>query len=215
MKILLLGPPGGGKGTQAQFLMEQYNISQISTGDILRNNIKQNTDLGLQAHAFMNAGKLVPDDLILNMMKSELISSKYNNGFILDGFPRTIAQAIGLDAILNELSSQLDAIIVLKIDDEKIIERMTGRRVHPASGRVYHIKYNPPKIENQDNQTGEPLIIRSDDNAETVKERLNVYHQQTKPLVEYYSKKNTLIEIDASDDIESVKANIKNQLKYV
>ena len=212
MKILLLGPPGGGKDTQAKFLMAQYHIPQISTGDILRENISNNTNLGLQAKTFMDSGKLVPDNLILDMMKLELTSSKYKNGFILDGFPRTIAQAMGLDTILEQLSSSLDAIIVLKVHDEKIIERMSGRRVHPPSGRVYHIKYNPPKIENQDNETGEPLIIRSDDNPKTVKERLSVYHQQTKPLIEYYGHKNTLIEIDASIDIESVKTDIKNKL---
>ena len=212
MKILLLGPPGGGKGTQAKFLMEQYNIFQISTGDILRDNIDNHSDLGNKAKVFMELGKLVPDNLILDMMKTELISSKYKNGFILDGFPRTIAQAVGLDAILDQISSSLDAIIVLKIKDVKIIKRMTGRRIHPQSGRVYHIKYNPPKIDETDDVTGEPLIIRSDDNVDTVKERLNVYHKQTKPLIEYYNKKNTLIEIDASGDIESVKTDIENKL---
>ena len=146
MKILLLGPPGGGKGTQAKFLINKYNIPQISTGDMLREHLKKETNLGLEAKKFMNAGELVPDEVIINMMKERLINKDCINGYILDGFPRTLSQAEGLDLLLNNLNQNLDFVIVINVDDQIIIDRMGGRRVHPSSGRTYHTAFNPPKI---------------------------------------------------------------------
>ena len=206
MNILLLGPPGGGKGTQAKFLIEKFSIPQISTGDMLREHVKNETNLGKEAKEFMNKGELVADSLILKMMRYRLQDNDCKNGFILDGFPRTIVQAEGLDGLLKEINQELDFVIVINVDDNEIVERMGGRRTHPESGRVYHIKYNPPKNEGKDDLTNEDLIIREDDKEETVRNRLTVYHKQTKPLIEYYS--NQVLEIDGSESIESVKTNI-------
>ena len=173
MKILLLGPPGGGKGTQAKFLIQKYDIPQISTGDMLRENIKNNSKLGIEAKTFMDSGELVPDELIINMMKIRLKEDDCINGYILDGFPRTLSQAEGLDILLENLNQNLDHVIVINVDDQIIINRMSGRRIHPGSGRTYHTIFNPPKIENKDDVTGENLIIRPDDQEDTVKNRLN------------------------------------------
>ena len=212
MKILLIGPPGGGKGTQAKKLVSKFNIPQISTGDILRAHVKEMTSLGKKAKHAMNNGELVPDDIILNMMKDRLTQADCTNGYILDGFPRTIPQAKGLDEILNKLDSPLDNVIVIQVDDRVIIERMSGRRVHSSSGRIYHIKYDPPKIENIDDITGETLIIRPDDIKETVEKRLMIYHDLTSPLIKFYSKKNQLIRVDGSQDIEDVFSSILKSL---
>jgi adenylate kinase len=212
MKILLIGPPGGGKGTQAKKLVSKFNIPQISTGDILRSHVKEMTDLGKKAKHAMNNGELVPDDIILNMMKDRLTQTDCINGYILDGFPRTIPQAKGLEEILNKLDSPLDNVIVMQVDDRVIIERMSGRRVHSSSGRIYHIKYDPPNIENIDNISGEALIIRPDDIKETVEKRLMIYHDLTSPLIKFYSKKNQLIRVDGSKDIENVFSSILKSL---
>jgi adenylate kinase len=212
MKILLIGPPGGGKGTQAKKLVSKFNIPQISTGDILRTHVKEMTTLGKKAKHAMNNGELVPDDIILNMMKDRLTQADCTNGYILDGFPRTIPQAKGLDEILNKLDSPLDNVIVIQVDDRVIIERMSGRRVHSSSGRIYHIKYDPPEIEDIDDITGEALIIRPDDIKETVKKRLMIYHDLTSPLIKFYSKKNQLIKVDGSQDIEDVFSSILKSL---
>ena len=212
MKILLIGPPGGGKGTQAKKLVSKFNIPQISTGDILRAHVKEMTSLGKKAKHAMNNGELVPDDIILNMMKDRLTQADCTNGYILDGFPRTIPQAKGLDEILNKLDSPLDNVIVIQVDDRVIIERMSGRRVHSSSGRIYHIKYDPPEIEDIDDITGEALIIRPDDIKETVKKRLMIYHDLTSPLIKFYSKKNQLIRVDGSQDIEDVFSSILKSL---
>ena len=212
MKILLIGPPGGGKGTQAKKLVSKFNIPQISTGDILRTHVKEMTTLGRKAKHAMNNGELVPDDIILNMMKDRLTLADCKNGYILDGFPRTIPQAKGLDEILNKLDSPLDNVIVIQVDDRVIIERMSGRRVHSSSGRIYHIKYDPPQIEDIDDITGEALIIRPDDIKETVKKRLMIYHDLTSPLIKFYSKKNQLIKVDGSQDIEDVFSSILKSL---
>ena len=212
MKILLIGPPGGGKGTQAKKLVSKFNIPQISTGDILRTHVKEMTTLGKKAKHAMNNGELVPDDIILNMMKDRLTQADCKNGYILDGFPRTIPQAKGLDEILNKLDSPLDNVIVIQVDDRVIIERMSGRRVHSSSGRIYHIKYDPPEIEDIDDITGEALIIRPDDIKETVKKRLMIYHDLTSPLIKFYSKKNQLIKVDGSQDIEDVFSSILKSL---
>jgi len=211
MRILLLGPPGGGKGTQSKFLMEKFNIPQISTGDMLREHVQNKTELGIKAKEFMDNGELVTDSLILKMMDVRFKEHDCNNGFILDGFPRTIVQAEGLEELFSKTNQKLDHIIVINVNDDDIVERMGGRRVHPQSGRTYHIIYNPPKHENLDDETNEPLIIRDDDREETVRNRLMVYHNQTKPLIEFY--KSNVIDIDGSKEIQIVKHNILNKLK--
>ena len=212
MKILLIGPPGGGKGTQAKKLSSKFNIPQISTGDMLRDHVKRMSELGIEAKEFMDKGELVPDELILKMMKSKLSDNDCNNGYILDGFPRTLPQAKGLDALLDNIDSNLDKVIIIKVDDDVIIDRMSGRRVHKSSGRIYHIKYNPPKNEGLDDITNEPLSIRSDDKKETVKNRLKIYHDLTKPLINFYNIKNILFEVNGENEIEDVFANIINKL---
>ncbi len=208
MKILLLGPPGGGKGTQAKFLIQKYDIPQISTGDMLRENIKNNSKLGIEAKTFMDSGELVPDELIINMMKIRLKEDDCINGYILDGFPRTLSQAEGLDILLENLNQNLDHVIVINVDDQIIIKRMSGRRIHPGSGRTYHTIFNPPKIENKDDVTGENLIIRPDDQEDTVKNRLNIYHDQTKPLIDYYQNKGIVQIINGDQNIIDVRKNI-------
>ena len=212
MRILLLGPPGGGKGTQAKFLVEKYNIPQISTGDMLREHVSNKTKLGKEAKEFMDQGKLVPDKVILNMMEVKLNDSSCTNGYILDGFPRTIPQAEGLDRLLEELDQSIDFVIVIKVDDKVIVDRMGGRRVHKESGRVYHIKFNPPKIENKDDITGEELILRSDDEESTVKKRLQVYHDETSPLIKFYSDKKLVSYINGENHIDQVNKSIDNIL---
>ncbi|MBK7007026.1 MAG: adenylate kinase [Burkholderiales bacterium] len=183
MRLILLGAPGAGKGTQATFICQKYGIPQISTGDMLRAAVKAGTPLGLQAKAVMAAGGLVSDDLIINLVKERLTQPDCANGFLFDGFPRTIPQADAMKAA----GVQLDYVLEIDVPFEAIIERMGGRRSHPASGRTYHVKFNPPKVEGVDDITGEPLIQREDDKEETVKNRLDVYSAQTRPLVEYYS----------------------------
>ena len=184
MRLILLGAPGAGKGTQAQYITEKYNIPQISTGDMLRAAVKAGTPLGVEAKKVMDAGGLVSDDIILGLIKERLQQPDCANGFLFDGFPRTIPQA----EALREQGVKLDYVVEVDVEDEEIIKRMSGRRVHPASGRTYHVVFNPPKVEGKDDVTGEDLIQRADDNAETVRKRLEVYHSQTKPLVEFYSK---------------------------
>ena len=209
MKILLLGPPGGGKGTQAKFLINKYGIPQISTGDMLREHLKKETTLGLEAKKFMNVGELVPDDVIINMMKERLVNNDCINGYILDGFPRTLSQAEGLNFLLNNLNQNLDFVIVINVEDQIIVDRMGGRRVHPGSGRTYHIAFNPPKIENKDDITGEDLIIRPDDQEKTVKKRLEVYHNQTKPLINFYNNTKNLVQnINGENSIDNVRDSI-------
>ena len=208
MKIMLLGPPGGGKGTQAKFIEQKLNIPQISTGDMLRENVKNKTSLGLDAKSYMEKGELVPDNLILNMMQNRLMQDDCKTGYILDGFPRTIPQAEGLNILLEKINQELDMVILLNLDDDIIVKRMSGRRVHPASGRVYHIEYNPPMKDNKDDVTGENLIIRADDQEETVRNRLKVYRNQTAPLIDYYLKKSILKKINADGAIDEIKDNI-------
>ncbi len=182
MRIILLGAPGAGKGTQAQFLMDKYGIPQISTGDMLRAAIKEGTPLGLAAKQVMDAGQLVSDDIIIGLVKERIAKADCENGFLLDGFPRTIPQA---DA-MKDAGIVVDHVIEFDVADEVIVERMGGRRVHPQSGRVYHVVYNPPKVDGKDDVTGDDLIIRDDDKEDTVRKRLAIYHEQTKPLVDYY-----------------------------
>ena len=183
MKLILLGAPGAGKGTQAAFICKKFGIPQISTGDMLRAAVKAGTPLGLQAKAVMEAGQLVSDDLIINLVKERIAQADCANGFLFDGSPRTIPQADAMKAA----GVDLDYVLEIDVPFDAIIERMSGRRSHPASGRTYHVKFNPPKVEGKDDVTGEDLVQREDDKEETVKKRLDVYSSQTRPLVDYYS----------------------------
>ena len=183
MRLILLGPPGAGKGTQANVIKERFGIPQISTGDMLRAAVKAGTPLGLAAKQVMDAGKLVSDDIIVALVKERLKARDCANGYLFDGFPRTIPQAEAMKAA----GVPIDFVLEIDVPDEDIVARMGGRRVHPASGRTYHVKFNPPKVEGKDDVTGEPLVQRADDTEETVRHRLQVYHAQTRPLIEYYS----------------------------
>jgi adenylate kinase len=209
MRVILLGSPGSGKGTQARFITEKFKIPQISTGDMLRAAVKAGTPLGKEAKKVMDAGGLVSDDIILGLIKERISQPDCKNGFLLDGFPRTIAQAEGLDA----MDVDIDYVIEIDVPDEDIIKRMSGRRVHLESGRTYHVEFNPPKIEGLDDVTGEPLVQREDDKEETVRKRLEVYHQQTKPLVDFYSKaaqqgKVKFISIPGVGEVSEITAKI-------
>ncbi len=184
MRIILLGGPGAGKGTQANFIKEKYNIPQISTGDMLRAHVKAGTDLGEAAKKIMDEGGLVSDDIIMGMVKERIKEDDCKNGYLFDGFPRTIPQA----EAMKEAGIGIDAVVEIDVPDEEIIKRMSGRRVHPSSGRTYHVVFNPPKVEGKDDVTGEPLVQRDDDQEDTVKERLKVYHDQTEPLIDFYTK---------------------------
>ena len=184
MRIILLGGPGAGKGTQASYIKGRFNIPQISTGDMLRAAVNEGTELGLQAKQVMESGGLVSDEIILGLVKDRIAKEDCVNGFLFDGFPRTLAQA---DSLKTQ-GVEIDYVVEIAVDDDEIIKRMSGRRVHLASGRTYHITFNPPKEEGIDDETGEQLIQRDDDKEETVRERLNVYHHQTEPLIDYYSK---------------------------
>lgn len=193
MRIILLGSPGSGKGTQAQFITKKYSIPQISTGDMLRAAVRDGTPLGVEAKKVMDAGGLVSDDIILGLIKERITMPDCSNGFLLDGFPRTIAQAEGLEA----MGVKIDQVIEINVGDEEIVKRIAGRRVHPQSGRTYHLEYNPPKIEGIDDATQEALIQRDDDKEETVRKRLSVYNDQTKPLVTYYSAKGQRVKFNS------------------
>ena len=213
MNLIILGPPGAGKGTQAAFIASEQNIPHISTGDMLREAIKNGTELGLQAKAVMDAGNLVSDELIIELVKERISQEDCKTGFLFDGFPRTIPQA----EALQENNVDINGVIELVIADEEIIKRMSGRRIHLASGRTYHVDFNPPKQPGLDDETGEELIIRKDDEPETVKDRLKVYWTQTQPLIEYYSNfKNAsdfkYLTVDGTLTVEEIKNNIKDFL---
>ncbi len=217
MRIILLGPPGAGKGTQAGFICETFGIPQISTGDMLRAAVKEGTALGLEADKVMRAGGLVSDDIILGIVKQRIAAPDCANGFLFDGFPRTIAQAEALKAE----GVDLDFVLELQVDDEQIVSRMSGRRVHPDSGRVYHIEHNPPKVDGLDDVTGDPLVQREDDQEDTVRKRLQVYHDQTRPLVDYYGRLAAngdkgaprYVAVDGLGDVQQVKQRILAELQ--
>lgn len=200
MRIILLGSPGSGKGTQAQFITQKYAIPQISTGDMLRAAVREGTPLGVEAKKVMDAGGLVSDDIILGLIKERITQADCQNGFLLDGFPRTIAQAEGL----KKMGVIIDNVIEIVVADEEIVKRMAGRRVHTQSGRTYHTLFNPPKVEGIDDLTGEPLILRDDDKEETVRKRLSIYHEQTKPLVGYYSAVGRNVQFASIEGVGSV-----------
>jgi len=214
MRIILLGAPGAGKGTQAQFLTKKYNIPQISTGDMLRAAIKAGTDMGKMAKAAMDAGQLVTDDIIIGLVKDRIAEDDCKNGYLLDGFPRTLPQA---DAV-TQAGIVIDAVIEIDVPDSEIVTRMAGRRAHLASGRTYHLVYNPPKVEGKDDETGEDLVQRDDDKEEVVLDRLKVYHELTQPLIGYYknqaSQVKTLayITVDGTADISDVEDAITSKL---
>ena len=214
MRIILLGAPGAGKGTQAQFLTKKYNIPQISTGDMLRAAIKAGTEMGKMAKSAMDAGQLVTDEIIIGLVKDRIAEDDCKNGYLLDGFPRTLPQA---DAVTNA-GIVIDAVIEIDVPDEEIVKRMSGRRAHLASGRTYHLIYNPPAVEGKDNETGEDLVQRADDKETVVLDRLKVYHELTQPLIGYYKKQSQSIEtlsyitVDGTAHISEVEAAIVSRL---
>ncbi len=212
MKIIMLGAPGAGKGTQAKMLSEKYDIPHISTGDIFRANIKNNTELGKKAKSYMDAGQLVPDELVVDLVVDRIKAKDCFKGFILDGFPRTIPQAEALDYALNNQNEKIDYAINVDVPDEDIIERMSGRRACVGCGATYHLVYNPTKKEGICDVCGEKLILRDDDKPETVKKRLQVYHEQTQPLIDHYEKKGALLTVDGTQDIKVVFEDITKVL---
>jgi len=214
LKTILLGPPGAGKGTQAQFICQAFDIPQISTGDMLRAAVSAGTELGNRVKAVMDSGALVSDDIIIDLVKERIVQDDCANGFLFDGFPRTIVQAEALVAA----GVEIEVVLEISVPDEEIISRMSGRRLHPASGRTYHVEYNPPKTADVDDETGEALIQREDDKEETVRERLNVYREQTQPLIGYYGKKANsdklrYVSVNGLGKVEEIQKEILSALR--
>ena len=209
MRLILLGPPGAGKGTQARFICEKYGIPQISTGDMLRAAVAAGTELGIQAKAVMDSGGLVSDDIIIGLVKERITQADCESGFLFDGFPRTQAQA----EAMREANVKIDAVVEIAVPDDNIVSRLSGRRSHPGSGRVYHVTFNPPKVEGIDDETGEPLVHRDDDREDTIRKRLSTYHAQTEVLVDFYGKLEAageegaakFIKVDGTQSIDGVK----------
>lgn len=208
MKIIMLGAPGAGKGTQAKKIAEKYQIPHISTGDIFRSNMKEGTELGMKAKAYMDQGGLVPDELTIGMLMDRIGKEDCKNGYVLDGFPRTIPQAESLKSALSGKGQKVDFAVNVDVPDENIINRMSGRRACVSCGATYHIVYNPPKTEDVCDVCGQKLILRDDDKPETVKKRLAVYHEQTQPLIEYYEKEGVLANVDGTQDLKKVFSDI-------
>ena len=208
MRLLLIGPPGGGKGTQAKFLIDHFAIPQISTGDMLRGNLNNNTSMGEKAQKFMKSGQLVPDSIILDMMQKRLTEQDCKNGYILDGFPRTIPQAEGLDYLLKGVNQQLDHVIVMDVPDNLIITRLSNRRSCKGCGQVYNLIFEPSENAGKCNNCNEELYLREDDNPATIQQRLTVYHQQTKPVIKYYSDQRLTKVIDSKGTIDEIRSDI-------
>jgi len=214
MRIILLGGPGAGKGTQAQYITGKYSIPQISTGDMLRAHVKSGSELGVAAKKIMDAGGLVSDDIIMGMVRERIKEDDCKNGYLFDGFPRTIPQA----EALKNAQVAIDAVVEIDVDDEEIIKRMSGRRVHLASGRTYHVVFNPPKEEGKDDETGEELIQRDDDKEDTVRARLKVYHDQTEPLIDFYTKESDggrvkYVKVNGIGSVEDIRDRIFSGLE--
>ena len=214
MKVILLGPPGAGKGTQAQYICEAFGIPQISTGDMLRAAVGAGSPLGKRVKAVMDSGALVSDEIIIELVKERIAEPDCSDGFLFDGFPRTIPQAEALD----QAGVHIDNVVEIVVPDEEIVQRMSGRRVHPGSGRVYHVLYNPPKVPDTDDETGEPLIQRDDDHEATVRDRLHVYHEQTHPLVAFYraraeSSPLGFHNIDGTGDVQEIRERVISELQ--
>lgn len=213
MLIILLGPPGAGKGTQAERLVKQYNLAYIATGDILRAAVKSGSPLGKQAKTFMEQGQLVPDEVVVGIVRERLTAPDCAAGAILDGFPRTVAQAQALDQVLEEIGTKIDRVIHIEVDEEELITRLTGRRVCRECAATYHIKFNPPKVRNVCDQCGGELYQREDDSLSTVQERLVVYNKQTAPLIDYYDREGLLTVIDGNREIEQIFSQISSALE--
>lgn len=214
MRIILLGAPGAGKGTQAQFITEKFGIPQISTGDMLRAAVKAKTELGLQVEQVMASGGLVTDEIIIALVKERIQQDDCKGGFLFDGFPRTIPQA----EAMVQAGVAIDVVLEIDVPDDEIVKRLSGRRVHPGSGRVYHVDFNPPKVPNKDNETGEDLVQREDDKEDTVRKRLSVYHEQTEPLVQFYSgiaasdSSVRIVKVNGVAGVDSIKQEIAKAL---
>lgn len=213
MKLVILGPPGAGKGTQAEFIINKYNIPHISTGDIFRENIKNNTDLGKEAKSYMDKGLLVPDEVVIKIVQERISRDDCKDGFLLDGFPRTVTQAVSLDAQLDKLNTKLDKVINIDVDQSILVDRAVGRRICKTCGATYHVKYNPPKVEGVCDKDNTPLIQRDDDVKETVENRIKVYLDQTVPLLDYYVAQKLLVNVDGSKDIKEVSEEIVKGLE--
>ena len=213
MKLILLGPPGAGKGTQAKMLSDEFSIPQISTGDILRAAVKEGTLLGLKAKAFMDAGGLVPDEVVIGIVAERLQQDDCSKGFILDGFPRTVAQADALQANLKELGKELDRVVALQVDTEALIERLTGRRTCKSCGRGYHVRFDPPAVAERCDACDSELFQRDDDREETIRKRLEVYDEQTAPLISYYREADLLLELDGMQTIAEVQRELLTALR--
>jgi len=213
LKVVFIGPPGAGKGTQAEFLKKDYCVCHLATGDMLRAAVTQGTELGKQAKEIMARGDLVPDDLMVNLIKDSIKQPSCKGGFILAGFPRTSVQAEKLDVMLQDFKSKLDQAFEFAIEDALLVKRISGRRIHPASGRTYHVDFYPPKVSGIDDKTGEALIQREDDNEATLKKRLETYHKNTTPVIAYYQKQNILTTLDASKKSTDVYARMKDIIK--
>lgn len=213
MQIVLFGPPGAGKGTQAKFLSEEFNIPHISTGDILRENVKKGTALGMKAKSYMDKGELVPDQLLNDLVRSRLEEPDTKKGFLLDGYPRTIPQAKALDEIMDDLNRKLDAVVNIDVGTSALVRRLSGRRICKSCGAPYHVELNPPAVADVCNACGGELYQRADDREEAIKNRLAVYKKQTQPVLDYYKKKGVLIDIDGDREIEEVKADVINALE--